>query len=458
MNLTQFDNTDATLVADTHLIQSFAHLDSLKQNSARTAIVSAEGAYVKDSQGNQLLDGIGGLWCVNVGHGRTEIINAIHEQLNKLDYYSTFYGFTHPPAAALAEKLAQLAPGDLNRVYFSNSGSVANDTAIRILHHYNNLLGRPGKKKILSRVNAYHGSTHLAIAMTTPKFSVGWDSARDLVHHLKCPHHYWQKDNVTECEFLDILAEDMVREVERIGAENIACFIAEPIMGAGGVIVPPSGYHKRMRDITRAYDIKYISDEVVTSFGRLGEMFASKDVFGVEPDIVTTAKGLTSGYQPLAATIVSDEIYDVISGPGAMFFHGMTYSGHPAAAGLANISLIEQDGLLEQVRRTGPLFETTLKTLEDLDGVGEVRGSHFMMAVQLVADKETKVLFPQVLNAAKRVAEEAARRGLIIRPSGDFFILSPTLIMDDGQIETIGEILEESINVAVSSLRNEMGA
>ncbi|MBG6162762.1 adenosylmethionine-8-amino-7-oxononanoate aminotransferase [Labrenzia sp. EL_195] len=460
MNLTQFGNTDAILVSDSHLIQSFAHLDSLKQNSARTAIVSAEGAYVRDSQGNQLLDGIGGLWCVNVGHGRTEIINAIHEQLNKLDYYSTFYGFTHPPAAALAEKLAQLAPGDLNRVYFSNSGSVANDTAIRILHHYNNLLGRPGKKKILSRVNAYHGSTHLAIAMTTPKFSVGWDSARDLVHHLKCPHHYWERDNVTESEFLDILAEDMVREVERIGAENIACFIAEPIMGAGGVIVPPAGYHARMRDITRAYDIKYISDEVVTSFGRLGEMFASKDVFGIEPDIITTAKGLTSGYQPLAATIVSDEIYDVISGPDAMFFHGMTYSGHPAAAaaGLANIALIENDSLLEQVRRTGPLFETTLKTLEALDGVGEVRGSHFMMAVQLVADKETKVLLPEALNVAKRVADEAARRGLIIRPSGDFFILSPTLIMDDGQIETIGEILEESINVAVSSLRNEMGA
>lgn len=456
MNYTVSSGTDEILTQDSHLIQSFAHLDSLKQNTSRTAIVKAEGAYVSDSQGNKYIDGIGGLWCVNVGHGRNEIIDAIHQQLKTLDYYSTFYSFTHPAAAALAQKIASLAPGSLNRVYFSNSGSVANDTAIRILHHYNNLLGRPKKKKILSRVNAYHGSTHLAIAMTTPKFSEGWDSAIELVHHIKCPHHYWENDKCTEGEFLDALADDLTDEIERIGAENIACFIAEPIMGAGGVIVPPVGYHKRMRDITKEYDIKYISDEVVTSFGRLGHMFASEDVFGIEPDIITTAKGLTSGYQPLAATIISDEIHDVISGPDATFYHGMTYSGHPAAAaaGLANIELMERDGIPENVRKTGPLFERTLKALEDLDGVGEVRGSHFMMAVQLVSDKDSKELFPSDVNIAQSIADEAMKRGVIIRPSGDFFILSPTLIMDEDQIAAIGDVLHESIEIAVKKARS----
>ncbi len=450
------ETTDDILTDDSHMIQSFADLDALKQISAPTAIVSAEGPYVTDSQGNSMLDGIGGLWCVNVGHGRSEIINAINDQLNRLDYYSTFYNFTHPAAAALAKKVASLAPGQLNRVLFSNSGSVANDSAIRMLHHYNNRLGRPNKKKILSRINAYHGSTHLAMAMTTPKFSEGWDCATELVHHLKCPHYYWHADEMTEAEFLDVLADDLRSEIERTGAENIACFIAEPIMGAGGVIVPPVGYHQRMREITKAYDIKHISDEVVTSFGRLGHMFASQDVYGIEPDIITTAKGLTSGYQPLAATIISDEIYDVISDRGAMFFHGMTYSGHPAAcaAGLANIELIERDGILENVRKTGPFFERTLKQLEALDGVGEVRGSHFMMGIQFVSDKQTKALFPVDVNIAQQVADEAAKTGLIIRPSGDFAILSPTLIMDEAQITDIGTILENAIKKVVQGIRS----
>ncbi|MEH6360645.1 MAG: aminotransferase class III-fold pyridoxal phosphate-dependent enzyme, partial [Amylibacter sp.] len=333
-------NTDEILTKDAHLIQSFADLDGLKQAASRTAIVAAKGAYVTDSEGNDLIDGIGGLWCVNVGHGRPEIIDAITEQLKTLDYYSTFYNFTHPAAARLAEKIAQLAPGNLNRVYFANSGSVANDTAIRMLHHYNNRLGRPNKKKILSRIGAYHGSTHLAMAMTTPAYSEGWDTAADkLVHHLRAPYAYREADGMTDAEFLDVLADDMLSAINDLGAENIATFIAEPIMGAGGILVAPDGYHKRMRQITKDHDIKYISDEVVTAFGRLGHMFASKDIFGIEPDIITTAKGLTSGYQPLSATIISDEIYDVISEPGAMFYHGMTYSGHPAAAAaaLANI-------------------------------------------------------------------------------------------------------------------------
>ena len=453
--LLDFDTTtDAVLTADTHLVQSFADLHALKQDGARTVIVAAEGPLVTDSEGNRLIDGIGGLWCVNAGHGRAEIIDVITEQLQTLDFYSTFYNFTHPAAATLAAKLSSLAPGRLNAVHFSNSGSVANDSAVRILHHYHNRLGMPKKKRILSRHGAYHGSTHLAIAMTTPGYSEGWDKADDLVTHLGCPHHWREGEGMTEDEFRDALIDDAKARIEEIGAENIACFIAEPIMGAGGIIVPPSGYHAAMAALCRDYEIKHISDEVVTAFGRLGHFFASKDEFGIEPDIITTAKGLTSGYQPLAATILSDEIHEVIAGKGGMFLHGMTYSGHPAAAaaGLANIALMEREGIPERVRETGKRFERNLRTLADLGIVGEVRGSHFMMGIEFVCDKERKTPFATEDMVGLKVARAAQGRGLIARPLGNILILSPTLVMNEDMIDATAEILRESIEEVQAAL------
>jgi len=441
-------STDDILSKDEHLIQSFADLDGLKQNSARTAIVGAKGAYVTDSEGNQLIDGIGGLWCVNVGHGRTEIIDAVAQQLQTLDYYSTFYNFTHPAAASLSEKVAELAPDNLNRVYFSNSGSVANDTSIRMLHHYNNRLGKPNKKKVLSRIGAYHGSTHLSMALTTPVYSEGWDTAAEgLVHHLNSPCHYHAEEEMTESEFLDFLIQDMRDAIHNIGAENICAFIAEPIMGAGGILVAPDGYHKRMREITKDNDIKYIADEVVTAFGRLGHMFASEDMFGMVPDIINTAKGLTSGYQPMAATIIDDEIFEVISAPGALFLHGMTYSGHPAgaAAALANIEILESERIPQRVQTTGKLFENALRGLIDLDIVGEVRGSHFMMGIEFVKNKDTKERFTKEENIGLKIANAAQKRGLIARPLANILVLSPTLIMDEALINTIESVLRESI-------------
>ena len=440
-------NTDEVLTSDTHLIQSFADLHGLKQQDARTAIVSADMAYVVDSEGNKLIDGIGGLWCVNVGHRRKEIIDAITKQLNTLDYYSTFYNFTHPTAAALAKKIAELAPGHLNSVHFGNSGSVANDSAIRILHHYFNRLGKPRKKLVLSRKGAYHGSTYLAMAMTTPAYSAEWDVANNLVHHLRCPHHWREGDGMTEAEFLEVLLADAKASIEELGTENIACFIAEPIQGAGGLIVPPEGYHSKMGALCRDYDIKYITDEVVTAFGRLGHYFASKDVFGVQPDIITTAKGLTSGYQPLSATIISDEIHEVISSEGAMFLHGMTYSGHPvaSAAALANIALMERDQIPQRVRLTGKRFENNLRGLKSLDLVGEVRGSHFMMGIEFVKDKEKKTPFEPEDQIGLKVSRAAQNRGLIARPLGNILILSPTLIMTDEQIDRTSDILRKSI-------------
>ncbi|MEM6323004.1 MAG: aminotransferase class III-fold pyridoxal phosphate-dependent enzyme [Pseudomonadota bacterium] len=439
--------TDEILGQDDHLIQSFADLNALKQQGARTVISRAEGPYVYDNDGQRLIDGIGGLWCVNIGHGREEMVQAIAEQLRTLDFYSTFYNFTHPKAAALAAKIAELAPGHLNSVHFANSGSVANDSAIRILHHMNIRLGRPEKKIVLSRMGAYHGATYLAMAMTTPLYADGWHAAHDIVHHLRSVHHWREAGEMSEAEFLDVLIADMKAEIERLGAENICAFIAEPIQGAGGVITAPKGYHKRAWDLCQAYDIKYVADEVVTAFGRLGHMFASEDVFGMVPDILTTAKGLTSGYQPLAATIVSDEIHEVITGPDGLFLHGMTYSGHPAAAaaGLTNIAIMEREGIPERVQSTGARFEAALRGLSDIEMVGEVRGSHFMMGLEFVKDRTTKESLPPEAQVALNIARACQKRGLIVRPLGNVAILSPTLIMDEPMIDEIEGILRESI-------------
>ena len=454
MNETSQVDVEAILSQDNHLVHSFANLDLLKDRTERTVITRAEGAYVYDGQGKRYIDGIGGLWCVNVGHGRTEIADAISAQLKHLDYYSTFYNLTHPLAAELSAKIAALAPGNLNRVYFGNSGSVANDSAIRILHSYFNRLGKPNKKRILSRIGAYHGSTYMAIAMTTPAYREGWDSAEHLVDFLSSPYPYRRPDNMNVDQFSDFLIDEMQQTIERIGADNIAAFIAEPIMGAGGVIVPPAGYHRRAWELCQQYEIMSISDEVVTAFGRLGHMFSSKAVFDIEPDIICTAKGLTSGYQPMSATIISDEIYDVIAAPGAMFLHGMTYSGHPAccAAALANINILETEQICQSVLRLGPRFEQGMKTLEQLDIVGEVRGSHFMMGIEFVQDKQSKKPFDDETNIGSKVAKHAQQQGLIVRPLGSMAVLSPCLTLNESEIGQIVEILRDSIAASMKEI------
>lgn len=448
------DPTDAILDNDKHLVHSFADLHSLKQDGARTVIAEAKDAYVFNARGDRFIDGMAGLWCVNVGHARPEIINAISEQLSTLDYSSTFYNLSHPIAAELAKKITSLAPAHINHVYFSNSGSVANDSAIRILHHYFNRIGKPEKKLILSRIGAYHGSTHLSIAMTTPAYRKGWDSADELVRHLSCPQPYRKPDNMNDAEFCDYLVDELVRDIEKIGAERIACFISEPIMGAGGVIVPPPGYHQRMEAVCNQYEIKTVIDEVVTAFGRLGHMFASESVFGLTPDVITTAKGLSSGYQPIAATLLSDEIHDVITGEGAQFLHGMTYSGHPAccAAALANIGIIEKESLLEQVQKNGPLFLESLQTLSSLPMVGEVRGSHFMAGIEFVENKETRKPYPDDIKIGMQVSLKAQELGLMVRPLGHMIVLSPPLILSAEQIAEITNILKQSIETVYAEL------
>jgi adenosylmethionine-8-amino-7-oxononanoate aminotransferase len=433
-----------------HFLHPWQHFDSFREEGA-LVIAKGEGAHVFDTDGKRYLDGIGGLWCVNVGYGRHELIDAMAEQASLLPFFSTFVDTTNPPAAELADRLAELAPGLLNHVIFSSSGSDANDSAIRLAHYYHGRRGKPEKKHIISRRDAYHGSTYLGMSLggKAGDRSEYFHYITDFIHHISSPNVYRRPEGVSVEAFCNTLVEEFNAKVNEVGADRVAAFIAEPIMGAGGVIVPPPGYLTRIHQRCRELDILYISDEVVTAFGRLGHMFASLEEFGVQPDIIVTAKGITSGYIPLGATIFSDEIFDAISAPNsdAWFSHGFTYSGHPVACAVAlkNIDIIQRDGLCEHVARVGDYLEERLQDLRDLPFVGDVRGRRFMMCVEYVADKASKELLPEHVNISKRIANACEERGLIVRPIGHLNVLSPPLILSEEQVDHLVDVLRESV-------------
>ena len=443
-----------------HYIHPWTDFSTFKEEGS-LIMAESDGAYVVDSEGNRYIDGIGGLWCVNIGYANEEMAQAIAEQVRRITYYSTFGHLTTPPAAELAAKLAELTPGKLNHVFYGTGGSMSNDTAIRIIHFYFNRLGKKNKKKIISRTDGYHGSTYLAMTLTGIEFDhQGFDLAPDLVHHIPAPNPYRRPDGMSLEEFCDEKVADLENKILELGPENVACFIAEPVMGARGVIVPPRGYHRRTRDVCDRYEVLYISDEVVTGFGRLGHFFASESVFDFVPDIITCAKGISSGYVPLSATLLSEAMYDVISVPqaeGAMFTHGFTYSGHPisCAAGLKNIEIMERDDICGHVRDVGPYLEEQLASLLEHPIVGDVRGSHFMMCIENVANKETKALLPAEVAIGDRIAAHCQSRGVIVRPIAHLNVLSPPLILTRQQIDTMVEVLHDSIRATQDDLIRE---
>ena len=456
----QYDTEDLWRKDRDHNIHPWTDFATFKDEGS-LVVAESEGCYVFDSEGNRYLDGIGGLWCVNIGYGNDEMAQAIADQARRMTYYSTFGHITTPPAAELAAKLATLTPGPLNHTFFGTGGSMANDTAIRIIHYYFNRLGRKTKKKIIARTDGYHGSTYLAMSMTGVAFDhQGFDLAPDLVHHILNPNPYRRPEGMSMEEFCDEKVADLENAIVDLGPENVAAFIAEPIMGAGGVIVPPPGYHRRTREVCERYEVLYVSDEVVTGFGRLGHFFASEPVFDLVPDVITCAKGISSGYLPLSATILSDTIYDVISVPqaeGAVFTHGFTYSGHPVccAAGLKNIEIMERDDVCGNVLSVGPYLEEQLATLRDLPIVGDVRGKRFMMCVENVADRETRALLPDEAAVGNRIARHAQERGVIVRPIAHLNVLSPPLTMTRKQVDELTGVLRESITETMADLRRE---
>ena len=456
-----YDTADLWRKDVDHYVHPFTDFAAWKDEGA-LVMAESEGAYVYDSDGQRYLDAQGGLWCVNAGYGRAEIADAMAAQARKLAYYSPFTNTTSVPGATLAHKLASLAPGSLNHAFFGLSGSDANDTAVRIIHFYFNRLGQPNKKTIITRVNGYHGSSYLAMSLTGVAYDhIGFDIIGEpLISRVSGPDLYRRPDQMSPEEYTDHLVDEFRAKVDEIGADNVAAFFAEPVMGAGGVLVPPPGYLPAMREACREFGILYVSDEVVTAFGRLGHFFASEDVFGIQPDIINIAKGLTSGYAPLSATLLSDEIYDVISKPrasGAEFAHGYTYSGHPVscAAALANIEIFEREDVCAHVRTVGPYFEERLRTLSDLPIVGDVRGKCFMMCVENVADKATKEMFPDSVGIGRRISDACDARGLLVRPIGRLNVLSPPLVLTVEQIDWLVETLRAGIEEAMAGLERE---
>ncbi len=425
-------------------------------------IANGAGVALVDTDGNEYIDAVGGMWCTNIGLGRDEMAQAIAVQARDLAYSNPFTDMTNVASVRLAERLAELAPGNLNRVFFTCGGSTANDAALRLIQYYWGVRGQPQRRHILSRADSYHGTTIATISLggkaadRVPEFNYLTDD----FHHLSSPNAYRYANGRNDQQFADDLVDELIAKVDSLGGpEHIAALFAEPVMGAGGVIPPPADYLQRIWRYCRDNEILFVADEVVTAFGRLGEWFASESLFGITPDIITCAKGLTSGYLPLGAASFSDEIFDVISeqGHGRYFAVGYTYSGHPVSctAALKNIEIIEREGILDHVKAVGPYFMEQLETLADLPMVGDVRGSHLMGCVEFVADRDTKRNYPDEVGVGKRVSNEADKLGLIVRPIDNLNVMSPPLVISHAEVDAIVARLREAILAARAQLEAE---
>ena len=443
------DNTDARNWDNDHFMHPWEGMDDLGQNT-RTFVEGSKGVYVTNEKGAKLLDGPAGMWCVQVGYGRDEIADAMADQARQLAYFSPFNN-TNTVATKFAREIAKRAPGDLNNVFFTTGGSTAVDTAIRFVHFRNNLLGKPSKKKIISRQKAYHGSTYLAAAVSGKERDRLWlDKPDGLAHFLPDVNPLVRQDGQSVADFLDEKIADLENAIHALGPENVAAFIAEPVLASGGVIVPPEGYHKRCIEVCHKHDVLYISDEVVTAFGRLGHWFSSKDVFGIQPDIITCAKGLTSGYSPMGAAIFSDSLMADVSGEdgrGATFSNGFTYSGHPvsAAAGLASMQIIEREGILDHVRAMTPQFQERLRGLSDLPLVVDARGMGLMGCVQCSYDGDRNSSLEADYALGAKIDAACQEQGLLLRPVINMCVMSPPLVITADQINQMFDVLERAI-------------
>ena len=423
-------------------------------------IARGQGCHLWDAEGRQYLDAVGGLWCTNIGLGRREMAEAIAAQAERLAFSNTFVDMTNEPTALLAAKIAELAPGDLNRVHFTTGGSTAVDTAVRMVCFYHHARGNPEKTDIVARDYSYHGSTYLSQSVgKRPGDRVEeFRYKTEGIHHLSVPNPYRRPAHLSEAQFCDSLIAEFEALIARVGADRIGGFIAEPIQASGGIIIPPEGYLRRMWQVCQRHDILFIADEVVTAFGRLGHWFASLSEFGVQPDMITSAKGLTSGYQPLGAVIFSDRIWEAMAQGGQRWFtSGLTYSGHPVAcaAALKNIEIIEREDLLAHATKVGTYFETRMAALSSLPLVGDVRGRKLMLCVENVANKETKALLPDEINESKRISNVCESLGLLVRPIGHLNVMSPPLVITESQIDFIAETLEVAIKQVTDDLVRE---
>lgn len=438
---------DLAALDQSHALHPWQHFESFDATPP-LVISRGEGCHLWDQDGRQYVDAVGGLWCTNIGLGRAEMADAIAQQARELAFSNTFVDMTHGPAATLAAKLAEIAPGDLNRVHFTTGGSTAIDSAYRMAIYYHRCRGEDQRTHVIARDDSYHGSTFASISIgkragdKVPEFHYKADG----IHHLSSPNMYRRPEGLSETDFCDHLVAEFEAKLSEIGPEHVAAFFAEPIQASGGVIMPPAGYLKAMWEVCQKHGLLFISDEVVTGFGRLGHWFAAKDVFGAQPDIICCAKGLSSGYQPIGAAIFSDRIYEAMSGD-RWYTSGFTYSGHPVAcaAALKNIEIIEREGLLAYAAEIGAYFQARLQDLAGLPFVGDVRGTGLIGCVENVADKETKALLPDAVDIGKRISNVAETKGLLVRPVGHLNVMSPPLIITEAQVDFVVDTLGASI-------------
>ena len=437
----------------THQLHPWAPMDAWQQYDCMM-IDQARGIYLWDANGRRFIDGPGGMWCVQIGYGRQDMADAIAAQVMKLPYASPWTTLTEP-SAVLAKSIADKAPGDLNNVFFTTGGSTAVDTALRTVHFLNNKLGRPGKKIVIAREKGYHGSTYLAATVSGKERDKSRFDAEDrLVRLLPDVNPYHRPDGMSVEQWCDEKVGDLEAMIAQVGADRIGAFIGEPILCSGGVIVPPAGYHQRTHAICKANDILYISDEVVTGFGRLGHWFASEAVFGIVPDMITCAKGLTSGYLPLGACIISDAVMDRMTGPDqdVLFSNGFTYSAHPVscAAALKNIEIIETEGVLQHVRCVSTYFHERLNALTRFPCVGDVRGMGLLGCI------EGRPVDDQTLSGERRfgaMLDEACEElGLLVRPLINMAVFSPPLIISRAEIEEMFDLLELALQRVTEQL------
>lgn len=423
-------------------------------------ITGASGVRIRDHQGREYLDAFAGLYCVNIGYGRTEVAEAIYEQARQLAYYHTYVGHSTEAIIELSSRIIDWAPQGMKKVYYGLSGSDANETQIKLVRYYNNVLGRPQKKKIISRQRGYHGSGIMTGSLTgLPSFHQHFDLPAPDIKHAACPHFYKAPAGLDEAAFVRYCAEDLEKLILAEGPDTVAAFIGEPVMGTGGIIVPPKGYWEAIQAVLDKYDILLIADEVVCAFGRLGDKMGSQR-YGMRPDLITTAKGLTSAYAPLSAVIVGEKVWSVIEKAsetqGAMG-HGWTYSGHPicAAAALANLDILEKENITANAADVGSYLNRQLRqTFEGHPLVGEVRGDGMLAAIEFMADKAARTPFDPALKVGPKVSAECLSRGMIARamPHGDILGFAPPLVLTKAEADEVVDIAKAAVDAVAQQV------
>jgi putrescine aminotransferase len=454
---------DINGVVDWQALDAAHHLhpftDHKDLHSRRVRVITeAQGVFLHDTDGNKILDGMAGLWCVAAGYGRRELVDAAAAQMTKLPYYNTFFKTTNEPAILLAQKLASIAPEGINHVFYATSGSEAVDSALRTARVYWQTLGKPEKKNIIGRQYGYHGSTTLGASAGGMADMHRQAGDMPNFHHVLPPYWYGKGGQMSPEEFGIYAAREVEKKILELGPETIAAFIGEPIQGSGGVIIPPETYWPEINRICKQYDILLIADEVICGYGRLGTWFGS-DYFGIKPDMMTTAKGLTSGYVPLSALLVHDRIAEVMINEAGEYYHGFTYSGHPVscAVALRNLEIIEKEKLVPEAARKGELLRAGFReAFGDHPMVGEIRGAGLIGAIELTSDKRTRRFFEKNGRVGTICRDFCINNGLIMRATRDTMLFSPPLTITEDEIGQMVTLAKKAIDLTYAEVKSEV--